>query len=231
MTVGLRALDPAARAERKRRRARRSLGYRTLTTLGLAYVCSRVGVDPGLELGELFWATASGFAGLGAIEAGRRVWHIERAPAPVRVARPPALPPPSSRARRPLERLDSRETALGELLTVLGAAAGDAWAEASGAARALRALAGRMVVLERTRAKVPPEAVPGLDTALGVLRQRLEEGVSAYDRLVSAAADAVAAGADGQGHEEASVRRLEEAADSLAGLARGLREVSAIRRP
>lgn len=226
--MGWRALDPAVRAERKRRRARRSLAYRTMSALGLAYLASRVGVEPGLELGEVFWATASGFAGLGAVEAARRVWEIERAPTPVRVAAPPTLPPAGSAARRPLERLDSRESALGELLTMLGPTAGDTWAEACEAARALRELAGRIVTLEGTRVKVPDEAVPGLDAALAVLRQRLAEGVSAYDRLVSAAADAVAAGADGP--EAASVRRLEEAGDNLAGLARGLREVSRIQR-
>lgn len=226
MALRLLALDPAARAERKRRRARRSLAYRSLATLGLAYLTSRVGVDPGVELGEVFWAAASVVTGVGAVSAGRLIWRLERAPRPVRVPALPALPPPGSCARPALTRLNARESVLGELLTALGSAAGDGWADAAGAAQTLRQLAARIVLLESARQGVPAEAAPGLDAALAVLRQRLDEGVSGYERLVCSASDAVAAHAGGIDHDSVSVRRLEEAADSLAGLARGLRETA-----
>jgi hypothetical protein len=227
---GLRIFDPAARAARKRRRARRSLGYRAMATFGLAYLASTVGVETTVEFGELFWGTASIVAAAGTVGAAGRVWRIERAPRPVHLTPAPALPPESSAARTPLSRLTARENALGELLTVLGPVAGDTWAEASAAAQALRRLGDQMVVLEAARAGVPIEARPGLDSALSALRLRLEEGVSAYDRMVCAATDAVAAAAGGHGDDVGSVRRLADAADNLTGLARGLREVAVLPR-
>lgn len=230
MTRGLRIFDPEARAARKRRRARRAFGLRAMATIGLAYVTTQVGVEPGLELGELFWGTASVLAGAGTIGAAGLVWRIERAPRPVHVSPPPAPPPALSAARAPITRLTARENALGELLTVLKSVAGDTWQEASAASGALRRLGDQMVVLESARAGVPLEARPGLDSALSVLRSRLEEGVSAYDRLVSVATDAVAAAAAGHSDDAGAVRRLEEAADSLTGLARGLREVPVLPR-
>ncbi len=230
VTRGLQVFDPAARAARKRRRARRSLGYRLLATIGLVYLTAAVGESSSLELDELFWGTASVLAGLGTIGAGRLVWRIERAPRPVHLPPAPKPPPALSAARAPISRLTARESALGELLTVLGPVAGDTWQEATAAAVALRHLAAQIVVLESARGGVPAEARPGLDAALAALRSRLQEGVSAYDRLVSAATDAVAASADGHRDESGSVRRLEEAAESLTGLARGLREVPVLPR-
>lgn len=225
-----RLFDPAARAARRQRRAWRALSYRSLATVGLAYLTSRVGVVPGLELGEFFWGTATALTGLSAVRAGRRVWRLERAPRPVRCPPTPLLPPHQSQAYRAIARLGAREAALAELLTALGAAAGDAWREALGAAGTLRVLADRMVSLESARPGVPDDAQAALDAALAALRQRLEEGVSAYERLVSAASDAVNAAATAHVDESLSVLRLEEAADQLAGLARGLREVTELGR-
>jgi len=131
----------------------------------------------------------------------------------------------SPAAYAPITRLADREQALAELLTVLGSVAGDAWTDAAAAAAALRRLAGQLIVLESAGRGVPPEAQPGLDAALGALRLRLDEGVSAYDLVVAAAIDAVAAAADGRVDDAVAIRRLSEAADSLAGLAHGLREV------
>lgn len=222
---GPRLFDPSVRAARRRRRARRSLGIRGLATIALAYVATRVGIHPGLEIGEVFWGAASAVVGAGTVGAGRTVWRLERAPRPVHV--PPAPPPPprSSAASAPLSRLTAREAALGDLLGVLGPVSGDTWPDASAAAAALRRLGGQLVVLEKARVGVPADARPGLDSAISALLQRMHEGVSAYDRLVSAATEAVAATSDGHGSEMAAVRRLEEAADTLAGLARGLREI------
>lgn len=222
---GLRLLDPAARARRRRRRARRSVAYRLLLTVGLAWVTTQVGADQGIELGEVFWGLAGTAAGAGTIGAVHRLWQSERLPRRVQAPKPPAPPPPGSAAHAPLVRLGAREQALAELLGVLGPLAGEAWAEACSAAAALRRLANQILVLESARRGVPADAGPGLDIALAALQLRLEEGVSAYDLLVGAAADAVTATAGGHGDDAMAVRRLEEAADSLAGLARGLREL------
>lgn len=219
--------DPAVRHERRRRRARRSLAVRSVVTIGLAWIASVVGASPGIELGEVFWGSVAAIGAVSTVSAGRKVWRLERGPRPLRAAAPPPLPPPGSAARQPLERLASRERALGDLLTVLGPAAGDVGADAAVAAAALRAHAGRLITVESARNGAPAEARAGLDSALAALRQQLEEGVSAYDRMVTAAADAVSAHTSGAGDGMASgMLRLEDASDALLGLARGLREVS-----
>lgn len=231
VTRGLRIFEPAVREARRRRRARRSLGYHILATIGLAYLASRVGVEPTLELGEVFWGTASVLAGASTVGAAGQLWRIERTPRPVLVVSAPVLPPASSAARAPIARLTARENALRGLLTVLGSMTRDTWQEAAAAAGALRRLGDQLVLLESARAGVPVDARPGLDAARSALQSRLEEGVSAYDRVVCAATDAVAATADGRSADPGAVRRLADAADSLTGLARGLREVDVLPRP
>lgn len=225
--------DPVRRHERRRRRARRSLVFRSLLTVALAWVTSVVGAAPGVELGEVFWGSVTGCAVVGVLGSVRRVWSLERSPRPARPVTAPPLPPVGSVARAPMERLASRERALTDLLALLGPGAADVGTEAAVAARALREHAGRVVAVEAARRGVPAEAAPGLDAALATLRQRLEEGVSGYDRVVSAAADAVAAAGGGtSGRLDGSVLyRLEDAADTLVGLARGLREVAGTEGP
>lgn len=221
--------DPVRRHQRLRRQVRRSLVFRVLAVLGLAWITSVIGSAPGVELSEVFWGAATGVAAWGAAGAARRLWQVERSPRPEPPAEPPPLPPVGSMARQPLERLASRERALGDLLALLGTAAGDVAAEAAAAAAVLRGHAARIVAVEAARAGAPTEARSGLDSALAALRLRLEEGVSAYERLVTAAADAVAAGntaSVGTDGVASGIRRLEDAADALLGLARGMREVS-----
>lgn len=219
--------DPVRRHERRIRRLRRALVVRSVLTLGLAWVTSVVGASRGIELGEVFWGAVTGCAGLSAVAAGRRVWRVERAPRPVRPTAPPPLPPVGSMARAPMERLASRERALTDLLALLGPAAGTAGADAAAAAGTLREHAARLVAIEAARDGVPAEAAAGLDTALATLRQRLEEGVSGYERMVAAAADAVAATGGGAGGiGSGALYRLEDAVDTLTGLARGLRAMA-----
>lgn len=224
----LRIFDPDVRAERRRRRARRSVGYRFVGTAGFGYLVALVDSGPGLEGDQLFWGTATVVAGAATVSAGVRLWRLQRAPRPIPTPKPRPVPPIASAAYAPVTRLSAREHALSELLTLLGAAAGDAWAEASAAAVALRRLADQLVALESARIGIPAEAGPGLDAALAALRLRLDEGVSAYDMVVAAATDAVAAAAEGRAEDQTAIRRLAEAADSLVGLARGLREVQDI---
>lgn len=221
----LRLFDPAVRAERKRRRARHALGYRTVATGVAVVVATNIGGSPGPEFGEVSWFAITALAAGATISAGHRVWRLHRTPRIATVAKVDPLPPVGSASYSTLNRLLAREQALKELLTLLGPAAGDAWTDASSAAAALRRLGTQVVALESARAGVPPEAEPGLAAAVAALRSRLEEGVSAYDLVVAAASDAVAAQTEGRNDDALSRRRLAEAADSLAGLARGLREV------
>lgn len=223
ITSVARFFDPHQRAQRQRRRTKRKIVRRGLATIALAYLTSRVGAVPGVELGEVFWGAAtvvSGGATIGAVTALGRP-----ARPPKQVEAPPVPPPVTSAAHGPLHRLAAREAALTDLCGLLGPVCGDTVAEARVAAAALRRLAAQIVVLEGTRPGVPAEARPGLDAALCALQVRLTEGVSAYDLLVAAATDAVAASADGRHDDPGTVRRLHDATDSLAGLARGLREV------
>lgn len=201
------------------------MGYRLLGTAGFSYLSTVVNSGPGLEYDEVFWATAAALTALATASAGRRLWRLERTPRALPVAAAIPVPPPSSAAHEPISRLTAREHALAELVSLLGSSAREPWSEASAAAAALRRLADQLMVLESARGGVPPEAGPGLDAALAVLRLRLAEGVSAYDLVVAAAIDAVAATTEGRAEDAAALRRLSEAADSLAGLARGLREV------
>jgi hypothetical protein len=62
----------------------------------------------------------------------------------------------------------------------------------------------------------------GLHDAVDALRRQLDAGIAAYDALVVAAADAVAADAGLRMPAPA----LQEATDTLAGLAAGLRAVA-----
>ncbi len=114
------------------------------------------------------------------------------------------------------------------LVAVSTVTAGARWyqLERLQAAMTLREYGARLRAVEAARDGAEGEAGAGLDAAVGTLRQRLEEGVSAYDRLVTVAAEAVSAGSAGS-LDAIAVRRLEDAADTLAGLARGLREVRA----
>jgi hypothetical protein len=80
--------------------------------------------------------------------------------------------------------------------------------------------------VDRARSGAPPAARAGLDAALGVLVQQLDDGVAGYDALVVAAADAVSATATFKAGDPVLASRLTGATDALAGLAAGLREVT-----
>src|SRR5262249_33224038 len=219
--------SPRKKLVRARRRARRRTVSRALIALVLAWWTLTVGNRPGLEGSEIFFGGVTALAGVGAVASGVRYLQLERVPMPPPpAAPPPELPPAGSVARAPLERLANRERALAELLALLGPAGEDVAGEAAQAAATLREYAARGRAVEAAPDGAEGEAAAGLDAAVGVLRQRLEEGVSAYDRLVTVAAEAVSAGSAGS-LDTLAVRRLEDAGDTLAGLARGLRELRA----
>jgi hypothetical protein len=212
---------------RARRRGRRRFFFRVTVTSGFIWWTVTVGNHPGVEFREVVLGVASGISVLSTLEAASRWTEAAKTPLPPRGAAPPELPPAGSAARAPLERLASREKSFAELLTLLGEStpAGVA-AEAAEAARSLRDYAARLRAVEVAREGMDDEVGAGLDAGIATLRQHLDEGVSAYGRLVVVAADAVSAGTAGNA-DRVAIRRLTDAADTLAGLARGLREIRA----
>jgi hypothetical protein len=218
--------DPARAFRRSRRRAQRALAVRSFGTLGLAWLTTTVGVAPGIEMGEVFWGSATVAVGVTAVGAARRVWRLQHTDPPAPAPRRWPLPPRGSAVRPPLERLAQRERALAELLGHLGPDAAEARAVAADAAGALRAVGARAAAVEQARLGATPATEPGLDAALGLLLRQLEEGVAAYDSLVAAAADAVAASVTLHAGDPVLAARLSDAVDALAGLARGLREIA-----
>jgi hypothetical protein len=123
------------------------------------------------------------------------------------------------------QRLDRAATILSGLSGRLGGPAEPAVAEAAVAERTLRDLAERAAGVERAARLAPDEA---LIRAHAELLAQLEDGVTAYEQLVGAAAGYIAE--DGRpAAENAAVNRLREATDLLRGIAAGLSELRTAR--
>jgi hypothetical protein len=129
----------------------------------------------------------------------------------------------SSAAAPAVDRLNYATRTLPKLLDKLGPSAGDTAREAAGAHAALRQLAARVSVVEKTLAVAPAESRNALLEVRSSLVDQLNYGVEAYEQLGGAAAECVAALA--RGGDSLAVRRLTEATDVLRGLAQGLTEV------
>lgn len=209
--------DPVARLRRQQRRARWGIGIRAVPTAGVAALAGEAFSTGADTVGVMVAAVAA--AGVGATGvATRRAWRLHR----VRLPEPtPPVPPGRSAARPAILRLAAQERALAELLPMLGGAAGDTSTEAASAARALRQYAARVVAVEAAGRSGAGGA--GISATVGMLVGRLTDGVDGYERLVTAAAQAVAAGQSRP--DPATSRQLEDATDRLAGLASGLREL------
>jgi hypothetical protein len=120
------------------------------------------------------------------------------------------------RAAQTLTGLSGRLTGPGEA-AVLEAAVAEEW---------LRDLGQRVASVERAVPLSPPDHKPGLEAAHENLADQFVEGVTAYERLVAAAASYVAE----DGHPVADDRyptlgRLMEATDRMRGVAEGLSEL------
>jgi hypothetical protein len=216
--------DPVAKLRRRRKRARVALYLRAVSTIfvaALAWVAFRDG-DTLIGVLIALFTAALVFT---VVRTGLLVWHLHRIPLPEPA---PPLPPVGSGARKPMEILAARERTLGELLILLGPAAGDTAAEARGAATVIRQCAHRVVTLESAKRDAPADASPDLQEAVGMAQTQLDSGVAAYEHLVSAAAKAVSA-SSASGNPAAALTdvRLREAADALTGLAAGMREINA----
>jgi hypothetical protein len=125
-----------------------------------------------------------------------------------------------------LDRATNTLTGLAGRLTGPGEAA---VLEAAVAERWLRDLGQRVASVERAIPLSPPDQKPALEIAHESLAGQFTEGVTAYERLVAAAAGYVAE--DGQplaDERHPSFFRLIEATDMLRGMADGLSE---LRRP
>jgi hypothetical protein len=219
--------DPRKSQLQQRRRGPGTIVFRAAVTAAFVWWVSVVGNHPGVEFREVLVGAMTGIAGISTLAAGGAWVQAMATPLPPAAAGPPPeLPPAGSAARVPLERLANHERSLAELLTLLGSEAGDVpaevAAEAARAAATLRDCGTRLRAVEAARDGMEGDPAVSLAAAAATLRQRLEEGVSGYARLVAVAADAVSAGAAG-GLDQFTIRRLEDAADTLAGLARGLR--------
>ncbi|MBO0839981.1 MAG: hypothetical protein J2O49_04085 [Sciscionella sp.] len=126
-------------------------------------------------------------------------------PPPSALASALRLPPKSSQARQPMQRLAESERTLHDLLGQLDPGHGvspvppDAVRHARGVAEdtanALRKLAGKVVAVERAKQAAPALERGPLVDAVRELRTRLDDGVDDYGRLVAAAGRAVAASA------------------------------------
>ncbi|MCR6486845.1 hypothetical protein M8542_28850 [Amycolatopsis sp. OK19-0408] len=235
---------PAAKLERRKRRASRAMTLWILLTV----LCGVLAVAAGLG-----WMSATGAAmmpqaimafagavvfGTFGVRSGLKLRELKRTPipaAPAAPAGPPPLPPAGSAAREPMERLTECEASLSELLRQLSVpssvgttpvsevSVADARQTATEAAAALRGLAGRIQAIERGRNSAPAREQAALDAAVGKLREQLEDGLEGFRGLVAAAGHTVAASSDGL---VTSKQALTDATDRLAGLAMALRELS-----
>jgi hypothetical protein len=132
---------------------------------------------------------------------------------------------------RSWRRLDRASMTLRDLATRLGGSAESAVLEAAIAEQSLRELANRTASVERAMRVAPPDVRQPLVDAHAVLLEQLDSGVSAYERLVAAAAGFVAEdgrsgfAADGRFAEGSAMGRLVDATELLKGIAMGLAEL------
>ncbi|HEY2794204.1 MAG TPA: hypothetical protein VGJ28_17700 [Micromonosporaceae bacterium] len=119
-------------------------------------------------------------------------------------------------------RLDRATKAFAGLVPRLNGSAREVVAEAAIAESALRDLAERIASVERAM-KTPAAATDHLRAAHADLLNRFNDGVTAYEALVSAAAAYVAE--DGRFDDPLASGRLIEAGDLLRGIAEGMSDL------
>src|SRR5882757_1324660 len=211
-----RRVDPAVQLERKRARLvrKRAWASRWLTVWALlSAICTIVAVSSFAGLigdDDRSAAVMSIIIGLisatFAVRAGLRMRRLTAAHAQlgsVQAAVPvvvTALPPKSSLAREPMERLASGESTLAELLAQItrgGSVAPESVEHTrrtgADAAVVLRRVAGQLHAVERARDHSPPFERGPLADAVRALRVQLDEGVDGYGSLVAAAGRVLAA--------------------------------------
>jgi hypothetical protein len=226
--------DPRARALRRRRRAARvttAWGGLTAVVAGVDVGEFAIAAHPGLGA----YVTAGACVLLAGVttNSGMQAYRLYREPLPPSPPRKLQLPPATSVARAPMERLAVGERSLFDVLGQLTSlqdslprnsvdAARGAGEEAAGR---LRGLASRVQAVERARAAAPPNERASLDAAVQDLGAHLDAGVQDYGRLVAAAGRAVAAGSGNVDRQ--SGHAVTDAIDRLQGLAAALKDLNA----
>lgn len=233
--------DPAVQLERQRARLarRRAWASRWATVWALVtMICTVVAVGAfvgAITLEMALSAVIIGLiAGTFAVRSGLRMRRLTQqqrelgpgsaTPRPV----PAALPPKSSMARAPMERLGEAEGTLAELLSQIergGSVPAESAAHTrqtgADAAVVLRSVAAQLHAVERARDHSPPLERGALADAVRRLRVQLDEGVDGYRSLVAAAGRVLAASSLGDPRHD-----LTDATEHLAGLALALRDLS-----
>jgi hypothetical protein len=235
--------DPDVQLERKRARLARKRAWasRWMTVWALiTALCTVLAVAAFVGVMDVDGAVASIivglFTGTFAVRSGlrmRRLGAEQRAlgPGSGAVAMPvavAAMPPKSSLARQPIERLAEGESTLAELLAQI-ARGGSVPAESvehtrrtgADAALVLRRVAAQLHAVERARDHAPPMERGPLAEAVRRLRNQLDEGVDGYGSLVAAAGRVLAASSLGGPNQD-----LTDATEHLAGLALALSDLS-----
>jgi hypothetical protein len=124
------------------------------------------------------------------------------------------------------QRLDRAAQTLAGISGRLGGHAAGAMLEAATAEHSLRDLVERAAAVERTMRVAPADSRDLLGAAHADLMTQLSEGVTAYERLVAAAAGYLAEdGRTGAKYLDSATTRLTEAADLLRGVSAGLAEL------
>jgi hypothetical protein len=126
------------------------------------------------------------------------------------------------------DRLDRASATLVGLAGRLTGAGESAMLEAAVAEQWLRDLGQRVASVERAIPLSPPDQRPGIEHAHESLAKQFTEGVTAYERLVAAAASYVAEDGHPMTDQHPALTGLVEATDRLRGVAEGLSE---LRRP
>lgn len=168
-------------------------------------------------------ARATLVAAVERLPAGREVLHEVRRQRTRVALRGTAAAAPSTR-------LDRAAFALAGLAPRLPEVGAPAVQEAALAETALRDLAHRVAGIEKTLRLAPDASRDSLTAAHRGLISQLETGVDAYERLVAAAAECVAADRLAPAGGE-TTSRLTDAGDLLQGLAAALAELKAVGGP
>jgi hypothetical protein len=246
------SVDPRTKYFKRLRRLRRSARGWTVRAGILTGAAAVLVPYHGLGLWDAFWAAAAG--GSATLAALRWSDHkaLAAQPAPAALPPAPALAVPGA-VEAIMRRFPAGQSALDELrktrdrVRLRGSSVLPAWQrlekasgalaglagrlgggpaesavlEAAVAEHALRELAERAASVERAIRLAPDDTLLASHAALVA---QLEEGVTAYERLVAAAAGYVAE--DGRpATEHVAITRVREATDLLRGIAAGLSEL------
>lgn len=224
--------DPRRRLLRQRRAA-----LHTTVALGSvsgAFTTGTVGLAV-LDAPSLLIAAGCGLTALVAtptVGAAVRLRRLHKRPLPPERINRAGLPPRRSATHAPLRRLGVAEISLRELVSVLDAnvvvpsgEVHEVGTAAAAAAVVLRRQATDLLALERAR-DTSALAAAELQPVLNQLAAQLEDGVHEYERVVAAAARAVAISSTRGAHAQT----LQDTVERIDGLTQALAELAGMHR-